>query len=67
MDELCFGERKTQIICYREWRTENLVGERRERSYPELEKEQKEPPKSGIKLEIFSCFRELFVKLLLFY
>ena len=67
--ELCFGERKTLISCYGEWRTDlNLVGERRERSYRESEKEQKKNWKVNLKTskpEISLCFRELFIKLLL--
>ena len=47
--ELCFGERKTLISCYGEWRTDlNLVGERRERFYPESERVKKSPV-SGVK------------------
>ena len=67
--ELFFGERKTPIFCYGEWRTDqNLVREQKERSYPEGEREQKKHWKLELKSskpEISLCFRELFIKLLL--
>ena len=49
--ELFFGERKTPIFCYGEWRTDqNLVREQKERSYPEGEREQKKTLEIGVKV-----------------